>query len=213
MDCPKWSQNIGFLYVEVERVGRSGQGAFHGLLRPLMFQAYETYRSLRTAAGRMYDWDDLATAVCEQLRQDTTPRRYRHIVIDEGQDFSPEMIRSLAQAIPQNGSLTFFGDAAQQIYGQRISWKTMGLDVPKKWEFKENYRNSKQIACLALAVSRMPFFKDVPDLVEPIAPTAAGPLPTLVECSAKNTEIALIVDQAVQASRATERCHFVPQSR
>ncbi len=91
--------------------------------------------------------------------------RYRHVVvIDEGQDFSPEMIRSLAKAIPADGSLTFFGDVAQQIYGHRISWREAGLDI-KVWEFKENYRNTQQIAKLGPEIANMPYFRGLPDIV------------------------------------------------
>lgn len=129
-----------------------------------------------------------------ELRADTTPRRYRHVVIDEGQDFSPEMIRSLAEAISPDGSLTFFGDVAQQIYGHRMSWQSAGLHIQKVWEFKENYRNSKQIARLGLAISRMPHFRDIrEEIVEPVSPTADGPLPTLVECSSIDKEVELAV--------------------
>src|SRR5207302_6767566 len=114
----------------------------------------------RKAAHKDFDWDDMGTAVCEEMDADGGPRRYKHIVIDEGQDFSPQMIRSLAKAIPKDGSLTFFGDMAQQIYGRRMSWKSAGLKVSKVWQFQENYRNTKQVSALGLAISRMPYFKE-----------------------------------------------------
>jgi DNA helicase IV len=93
---------------------------FEGEEQKLVFEIYRTYVNLRQQKGHKYDWDDIATAVCEELDTDTLERRYKHIIIDEGQDFSPQMIRSLAKAIPADGSLTFFGDVAQQIYGHRM---------------------------------------------------------------------------------------------
>lgn len=169
--------------------------------RELMFEIYQTYSKLRQQLGMKYDWDNLASAVCAELDADRSPRRYRHIIIDEGQDFSPEMIRSLAKAIPSNGSLTFFGDVAQQIYGHRMSWREAGLNVTKIWEFKENYRNTKQIAKLGLAISEMPYFRDVPDIVEPVSPNADGPPPTLVKCASIQQEIIFIVQQASEIAR------------
>jgi len=169
--------------------------------RELMFEIYQTYQKLREQSGMQYDWDNLASAVCAELDTDRSPRRYRHIIIDEGQDFSPEMIRSLAKAIPPNGSLTFFGDVAQQIYGHRMSWRDAGLNIENIWEFKENYRNTKQIAKLGLAISKMPYFRDVPDLVEPISPIADGPKPTLVKHSSIQQEITFVVQQALQIAR------------
>jgi len=124
-------------YLDAARYGRSAP--LQPSQRRLVFQVAETYRSLRAAAHRRYDWDDLAAAVRAELEADTDPRRYKHIVIDEGQDFSPEMIRSLVLAADPEGSVTFFGDYAQQIYGQRMSWKSFGLKVHDVYEFKENY--------------------------------------------------------------------------
>ncbi|MEG4963990.1 MULTISPECIES: 3'-5' exonuclease [unclassified Microcoleus] len=169
--------------------------------RELMFEIYQTYSKLRQQLGMQYDWDNLASAVCAELDADRSPRRYRHIIIDEGQDFSPEMIRSLAKAIPPNGSLTFFGDVAQQIYGHRMSWREAGLNITKPWEFKENYRNTKQIAKLGLAISEMPYFRDVRDLVEPVSPNADGPRPTIVKFASIQQEITFIVQQASEIAR------------
>ncbi|MBC6480417.1 MAG: AAA family ATPase [Hormoscilla sp. GM7CHS1pb] len=165
--------------------------------RERVFKIYEAYQELR---AKRYDWDNMATAVCAELDADRSPRRYRHVVIDEGQDFSPEMIRSLAKAIPPDGSLTFLGDVAQQIYGHRISWREAGLDIKKVWEFKENYRNTQQIAKLGLEIAKMPYFRGIPDIVEPVAPKADGPLPTLVECSSIDQEIKLVVKLAIDAA-------------
>lgn len=187
-------------YKDVKRVGRA-DARIERRDRELVFEIYHTYRDLRKALGCKYDWDDIATAVCVEFDADNSPRLYQHIIIDEGQDFSPEMIRSLVKAIPTNGSITFFGDVAQQIYGHRMSWRSAGLNIEKVEEFKENYRNSKQIAKLGLAISEMPYFKDVPDLVEPVSPTADGPLPTLVECSSIEEESQLVILQAIQAMR------------
>jgi superfamily I DNA/RNA helicase len=187
-------------YETIERIGRSS-ARFDRRVRQLVFEIREAYRATRGAAGKIYDWDDLATAVRREFSCDTSARRYRHVVIDEGQDFSPEMLRSLAAAIHPDGSITFFGDVAQQIYGHRMSWRSAGLKISKTWEFKENYRNSKSIARLALAVSKMPYFKDVPDMVEPVAPSAEGPPPTLVECSSRQIENDLVVNQATEFAK------------
>ncbi len=186
-------------YQQVERIGRSGTTLSRDL-RPLMFQIYQTYLEIRKTKGFLYDWEDLATTVRSEFERDQSPRLYKHVIIDEGQDFSQEMLRSLAAAIPPDGSVTFFGDVAQQIYGQQTSWRSAGLTIPKVWEFKENYRNTRQIAQLGLAIARMPFFKDIPDMIEPTFTTAAGPLPMLIECSdfekQKHTVIEIVQNEA-----------------
>ena len=147
----------------------------------------------------MYDWEDIAVSVENELLSSSSDWIYRHIVIDEGQDFSPIMLRSLAAAVMQHGSLTFFGDVAQQVYGIRVSWKNAGLVARGNiWEFKENYRNTKEIAKLALAISQMPYFLDETDLIVPNSPRADGPLPSLVEFADTHLEMQFIVRQAMR---------------
>ena len=144
----QWIQRHGIgseqEYVDAERTGRSAR--VQRTERVAVFDLYRRYLERRAQAGRLYDWDDLASAVRGELSDDREERLYRHVVIDEGQDFSPEMLRSLATAIPGNGSLTFFGDIAQQIYGHRMSWRNAGLNVRGSiWRFQDNYRNTQQI--------------------------------------------------------------------
>ncbi len=199
MDEIKWILSHGITdgdeYVKLERVGRIGTNLARKL-RPLMFEMLEEYIKIRGVNGKQYDWDDIALHVRQAFDQDMGKRHYRHIIIDEGQDFSPEMIRSLASAIPDNGSLTFFGDVAQQIYGQRMSWRSAGLKIPQRWDFKENYRNTKQISQLGLAISEMSFFQGIADIVEPTSPRADGPLPTLAKCKDETQQIDIAIRTA-----------------
>lgn len=189
-------------YAAVDRVGRGDEGPLQPAQRALMFKVYEAYRQIRGEAGYRYDWDDVATAVSAAFAADGESRKYRHIVIDEGQDFSPAMLRSLALAIPPDGSLTFFGDVAQQVYGRRISWRQAGLDIKTPWRFKHNYRNSRQIADVGLAIAAMPYFADEPDMVTPTEFAAAGPKPALVRCGSKEKEIEFVIERARAASES-----------
>ncbi|WP_234315691.1 AAA family ATPase [Streptomyces albus] len=85
------------------RTRRLGRGRpLAGEDREAVFDVHEEYLRLR-APRWQYDWDDLAGAVRRRLAEDDRPRPCRHIVVDEGQDFTPEMIRSLAAAIPTTG--------------------------------------------------------------------------------------------------------------
>ena len=188
-------------YCEEERIGRGGARAARAD-RPILFRAYQEYIDIRTSHGKLYDWDDLAQTVASEFAADNGDRRYRHVVVDEGQDFSPEMLRSLVAAIPEDGSLTFFGDMAQQIYGNRLSWRAAGLSITKVWEFAENYRNTKQIARLALAIAETEHFRGTSeDLVEPTAPTADGPMPVLVRFPSKDKEIRFVAQVAQERSQ------------
>lgn len=186
-------------YVDTRRSGRS-EARLEADLRPVMWEIRQEYQALRAAKGHRYDWDDIGSAVAAQLEIDTSPRRYKHIIIDEGQDLSPEMLRALSKAIPADGSLTFFGDVAQQVYGHRMSWRSAGLKISKVWEFKENYRNTGEIAKLGLSIAAMPYYAGLPDMVSPNTPAAEGPKPTLVRCTAADVEIKLVAEQVNRLS-------------
>jgi superfamily I DNA/RNA helicase len=134
----QWIQQHGIAskedYVAVERIGRTATRVTRAE-RPLLFDLYTRYLNQRQQGGKSYDWEDLASAVIRELQFDQSKRLYRHVIIDEGQDFSPEMLRSLAAAIPENGSLTFFGDIAQQ-----ISADIRTPDVLAKcWTYRDEY--------------------------------------------------------------------------
>lgn len=166
-------------YLVVSRIGR--MAALQQGQRRAVWDIRKNYLAARTEGSYPYDWAGLPAVVRASLAPDTAARRYKHIVVDEAQDLSPESIRSLAEAIPPDGSLTLFADYAQQIYGQRVSWRSCGLKVTKTEVFLDNYRNSPEIARLAIAMAQMPHFTDSADLVEPRAPQrAAGAKPTLV---------------------------------
>lgn len=200
----QWIQQHGIAskedYVAAERIGRMATRVTRAE-RPLLFDLYTRYLNQRQQGGKSYDWDDLASAVLRELQSDQNKRLYRHVIIDEGQDFSPEMLRSLAAAIPENGTLTFFGDIAQQIYGHRMSWRSAGLTATNIWRFKENYRNTKQISQLALALAAMPNFPDDPDLIEPTAPVADGPSPALVRLGSESKEREFAVSRATELAQ------------
>jgi len=196
-----WIQKMGITtlqeYIDAERIGRSGTRITREN-RKYFFDVYQRYLEIRERYGYKYDWDDLAHTVKEELEDDEDERMYKHIVIDEGQDLSPVMLQSLALAIPEDGSITFFGDVAQQIYGGRISWRNAGLKVTKNeiWKFDQNYRNSKEIADLAIAISSQPFFKQSIDLVTPKQPKASGPKPVLLKFQDEDTELNWVIKNA-----------------
>lgn len=189
-------------YLGAKRIGR--MAALRGPTRAVIWQIKERVDALLTADGKSYTWSGLPSAVCDALAADSTARRYRHIVIDEGQDLSPEAIRSCAAAIQPGGSLTLFCDYAQQLYGQRISWTSCGLSVAKAEPFTENHRNTAEIAKLALAMAQMPHFRDTSDLVEPTVPArAAAALPTLAPCANEAAEIDLLRGFVTDAAKVT----------
>ncbi len=188
-------------YQAVDRVGR--KTALGPRARAAVWAIREQYRALRAAAGRDYDWYDIATSVREAAGSDKRPPKYKHIIIDEGQDLSPEAIRSLTEIVDPSGSVTFFGDYHQAIYGQGLSWRASGINLGNRQveTFDDNYRNTRQIAAVAMAMAASENMKsDDVDLVSPHAPNADGPKPTLVTAATREAEIKYLRDFVEDAS-------------
>lgn len=199
-------QRFGFnsldTYYEAERIGR-GSANIKRENRKWIFAVYEKYIELRKEAGSQYDWDDLALYVYNELQADNSERLYKHIIIDEGQDFSPMMIKSLVSAASVEGSFTFFGDVAQQIYGSRLSWRDSGVDASKIWRFDRNYRNPATITAFAKDITLSEYWQKDNDMVEATAHVAEGPKPILAEFSSVQREMEWVVKRAIEISKTS----------
>ncbi|WP_220386623.1 UvrD-helicase domain-containing protein [Frankia sp. ArI3] len=171
--------------------------------RSRIYDVMERYWSLRREHGFRYCWDDLAPIAARQLRGDTTERRYKHIVVDESQDLPPAAVDALTQATGVGGSLTLFGDYAQQIHLAGTASADIGLENAKLTIFQDNYRNTAQISRLALALSRLPTFRSNADLVEPREPRADGAPPTIWRHADQTQQMTAAVQLAQQDSLIT----------
>lgn len=189
-------------YISAERIGRA-TAYLSRKNREWIYMAYEKYIGLREAAGRKYDWDDLAFYVWSELQDDENERRYTHIIVDEGQDFSPMMIKSLVDAVANGGSFTFFGDVAQQIYGNRLSWRDSGINADKIWRFDVNYRNPATITTFAKDITESKYWQQDGDMVEATAQIAEGPKPILVKFLSKQHEMAWVIERAIATGKTS----------
>lgn len=72
------------------------------------------------------------------------------ILVDEGQDFSPDMAQVLLRLLPAHGTLTVAEDEHQQLYQQNMAgWQGFGIANLKVRHLRRQYRSTKQIAALA----------------------------------------------------------------
>jgi len=86
------------------------------------------------------------------------PLRYRHVAIDEVQDFSPLEVRVLLDCLDERRSLTLAGDTQQHILeeGGFTSWSEflarLGIAVAEVSTLRVSYRCTHEIAEFALAL-------------------------------------------------------------
>lgn len=177
-------------YLTKERIGRATVN-IRKENRKYFYEVYKRYLEKRAFMDKLYDWDDIASAVLDEFQTDASERKYTHIVLDEGQDFSPQMLKSLIAAISPGGSLIFFGDVNQQIYGSRLSWRDAGIKINQStiWKFKDNFRNSNEISAFASALTESEYWQKSEDAVLPVTSCAAGPLPVVMQFDSDYDEI------------------------
>ena len=85
------------------------------------------------------------------------------ILVDEGQDFSPEMAHVLLALLPPHGVLTVAQDEQQCLYQPEDSgWEKMGIAGLRLRRLQRQYRNTRAIARMALCL--LPEGEPVPDL-------------------------------------------------
>ncbi|WP_026454465.1 UvrD-helicase domain-containing protein [Saccharomonospora iraqiensis] len=91
-----------------------------------------------------------ATRLLERLPDDDKP--YRHIVVDEAQDLSPEGWRFLRAAAPARPDDLFLaGDTHQRIYAGRVSLREVGVHVTgRSTKLRINYRTTAEILAWSL---------------------------------------------------------------
>lgn len=188
-------------YYGAERIGR-GSANIKRENRRFIFDVYLKYIELREFDGFKYDWDDIALYVYNELQCDCNERRYTHIIVDEGQDFSPIMIRSLVSAVRSNGSFSFFGDVAQQIYGSRLSWRDSGINTNKIWHFDVNYRNPSTITDFAKDITKNVYWQKDSDMVDATSFIAKGPKPILIKFPNRQNELDWVAEQAINAGKS-----------
>jgi superfamily I DNA/RNA helicase len=129
-------------------------------------------------------WNDVPMRTLESLPDAAIQPPYRAVVIDEGQDCTPVMVRLARRLIGAHGQLTVLADPAQEIYACGFQWtqqelKTRGGNT--RW-LRKTYRTTREIFDLA-----RPLLDGSPDLADDLAqltpPDRRGQLPIALVCT------------------------------
>jgi len=126
---------------------------------------------------------------------------YAHIVVDEGQDFSPIQYWSLAKHCTKR-SMTILGDLSQGVYSYRgiSSWDSARTALGRKgWKFfniRRSYRSTGQITGVCNAILR-----SLPDSDSRTAIPfpRRGPRPTMIRAQSRTDLYAAIARAAADA--------------
>lgn len=138
-------------YLRAPRVGRGTRLGRNQ--RRAVWAAVQRYRADGLATQSL-DWDEAAAIAAAFLRRSEGQLPADHVLIDEGQDFTPTRWQ-LARACVAEGPDDLFiaEDSNQRIYGQRIVLGHYGIKVVgRSRRLRLNYRTTEQNLALALKV-------------------------------------------------------------
>jgi ATP-dependent DNA helicase UvrD/PcrA len=128
------------------------------------------------------------------------PLRYRHVAIDEVQDFAAVEVRVLLECLDERRSLTLAGDAQQQIGPSSgfTSWsaffRDLGIGGTEVDTLQVSYRSSREITEFALAL--------LGDQREdgPLMTTRSGPPVEVFEFTDTGASVAFLADALMELS-------------
>ncbi len=125
---------------------------------------------------------------------------YRHVVVDEAQDFHPAHWRLIRALVPEGQDDIFIaGDAHQRIYGSafRLSW--YGINIRgRSRRLTINYRTSRQILAWCIGITRGEPVDDLDgesETLEGARSEFSGPLPELAGYKSDGEETAALIER------------------
>jgi mRNA-degrading endonuclease RelE of RelBE toxin-antitoxin system len=150
-------------YIKASRTGRGTR--LDRKKRMQVWKVMESYLNLLKEKGIR----DINTAMYECrliVGKPGTESKYKHIIVDEGQDFSPNafrLLRTIAGAEHEN-DIFIVGDAHQRIYKNKASLSKCGINVRGRSSIlRINYRTTEEIRKAAFALLNGLSFDDLDD--------------------------------------------------
>ncbi|POX87230.1 UvrD-helicase domain-containing protein [Mycobacterium kansasii] len=139
-------------YLAAKRTGRGR--ALGSRQRAQVWQAMWEFEQALTQLGA-WTHETIRRKATALLEADTT-KPYRHIVIDEAQDLSPDQWRLLRAAVSEAPDDIFIaGDTHQRIYNNRVSLRDVGINIAgRSTRLNLNYRTTAEILGWSLGLLR-----------------------------------------------------------
>jgi len=139
-------------YLAASRVGRGIR--LDRKKKMMIWKVFEAYRDLLKEKS-LYDIHTAMLNAAYFLEKEQGEPRYRHIIVDEGQDFSSNAFRLLRKmAGPEHENDMFIvGDSHQRIYKNRAVLSQCGINVRgRSTILKVNYRTTEETRKFAIAL-------------------------------------------------------------
>ena len=154
-------------YIKASRTGRGTR--LDRKKRMQIWKVFETYQNI----CKEQQVRDINTAMYEcrmLLMKSSSEARYKHVIVDEGQDLSVngfKLLRAIAGDEHEN-DIFIVGDAHQRIYKNKAALSKCGINVRGRSSIlKINYRTTEEIRRAAFALLNGISFDDLDDDYDP----------------------------------------------
>jgi len=182
-------------YLEAKRTGRGRRlgtdqrqvvwEAINGFEEQLHDRGAWTHETVRREATR--------------LLASQSAKPYRHVVVDEAQDLTPDQWRLLRAAVASDSDDIFIaGDAHQRIYDNRVSLRDVGIDIAgRSRRLTLNYRTTAEILAWSLALMHGVSVDDMDGALDKLSGCRSeihGPAPSVMGFTSAEEEQAYVVN-------------------
>lgn len=187
-------------YLEVSRAGRGF--ALRSRERSQVWSLYLVVTAaLRESGLRM--WSALPRDVCVARDRLDRMQRYHHILVDEAQFFAPSWFELVKRAMHPQGRLFLCADPNQGFMKNRLSWKSVGLDVSGRTrKLRKSYRTTRALLEAAGCVLGDLGGSDTDDFLQPdFEGMEAGEPPVVAYCEAPQDALDRLTNEVQLAAR------------
>jgi hypothetical protein len=181
-------------YASLPRPGR--QGRLSRLQRKAIWPVFDEYRTLLNE-NQLWEPADMFRAARSLLTAGKLNAGFKHIIVDEIQDFHPQAFRLLRAMIPADqfprNDLFLVGDGHQNIYGHHIVLGQLGIDIRGRGRrLKLNYRTPEETRRWAVSVLQNQDINDLDggkDSNKGYHSSMSGPEPVVEKCKSFDDEV------------------------
>lgn len=181
---------------QYSNANRTGRGfALRSKERAGVWDLYQAVSTALFQSG-LTPWSAVPFEVC--LAEDHARlEKYDHILIDEAQFFAPSWFQTIRLAMAPQASLFLCADPNQGFMKNRLSWKSVGLDVSGRTKkLRKSYRTTQAILSAASGVLSRLTQVDADDFLTPdFSGMEPGTLPMLIYTDSPQDSVDRLVNE------------------
>lgn len=181
-------------YARTPRTGRRGR--LSRLQRKAIWPVFEEYRTLLNE-HQLWEPADMLRAARSILETNQQGAGFKHILVDEIQDFHPQAFRLFRAMMPPEqytkDDLFLVGDGHQNLYGHHIVLSQLGINIKGRGKkLKLNYRTPEETRRWATAILKgveVSNLDGAADSAQGYRSLLSGPEPRFEPCASFDEEI------------------------